>query len=45
LTGYKRLYNVVGAFRPQIEQIGFNPVGEAKVWLSGDFAATSPLSR
>lgn len=35
----------MGAFRPQIEQMGFNPAGEAKVWLNGDFAATSPLSR
>jgi hypothetical protein len=45
LTGYKRLNKVVGPFRPQNEQIGFNNLGDAKVWLNSDFSASHPSSR
>lgn len=44
LSGYNKLVKIVGPFRPQEEQIGFNNNGEAKVWLSGDYSAARPGS-
>jgi hypothetical protein len=45
LTGYKKLSEAVGHFKPQTEQIGFNNNGEAKVWLSSEFSSSRPQSK